>query len=77
MKANFSAQLFLPRNMVYFAKEEMPLGRTGYVGAICVQVSLPFRLIPQIKICAFTAVVNLRYVHPVSQRKTVNFAWSV
>jgi len=52
MKANFSAQHSLPRNMVYFAKEEMVLGRTGYVGAICVLVSLPFHLAPQIKICA-------------------------
>jgi len=38
--------------MVYFAKEEMLLGRTGYVGAICVLVSLPFHLTPHIKICA-------------------------
>jgi len=52
MKANFSAQRSLPRNMFYFAKEEMLLGRMGYVGAICVLVSLHFHLTPQIKICA-------------------------
>ena len=52
MIANFSAQLSLPHHMVYFAKEEMLRGRTVYVGAVCVLVSLPLHLTPQIQICA-------------------------
>jgi len=81
MKANFSAQLSLPRNMVYLAKEEVLLGRTVYVDAICVLVSLPFHLSPQINIYSLYGCsesdTRLSYVHPVLQRKTVNFAWSV